>query len=93
MNDSNTFENISCESDADCIKQQTSCCSCNMGGSEQCMNKDNSDYLKTKLSNECKERTICTALYACKETSCKCINKKCIEQWRFKNIFLFLVYS
>jgi len=68
-----------CSKDEDCIFQQTTCCSCNMGGNEVCMPKENSTYWKSKLE-KCEKNIICIALYNCKEISCVCKENKCIEK-------------
>jgi len=67
-----------CRVDNDCVKQQVTCCSCNMGGREECMAKKEAKEWKDRLSKNCGE-VLCTALYACKNTECKCINGNCTE--------------
>lgn len=66
-----------CEKDTDCIKRQVSCCSCNMGGQEKCINKNNSS-VEEKLKN-CQKDIICSAVYNCRDFSCSCQNNKCVE--------------
>ena len=74
-------QNISeCTQDDDCIKQKLNCCPCSMGGEEVCMPTKNSSLINERLAKECGARTVCTAMYACQETSCSCINGKCVEQ-------------
>jgi hypothetical protein len=70
---------IECSMDEDCIKQKLGCCPCSMGGEEICMSTKNSSLINEKLSKECGAKTTCMALYACKETSCGCMNGKCVE--------------
>ena len=74
-NDTNT-----CVTNDDCIMQKIGCCPCSMGGKEVCMLVKNSSLTNEKLSRECGARTVCTAMYACQETSCGCVNGKCIEK-------------
>lgn len=69
----------SCISDDDCIKQKIGCCPCSMGGEEICVSVKNSSLINENLAKECGAKTICIALYACKETSCGCVNGKCVE--------------
>jgi len=68
-----------CKVDSDCIKQQVTCCSCNMGGEERCMTKQEAKEWQDKLAEECKEKRLCIALYNCKDTICKCSNGECVE--------------
>jgi len=68
-----------CKSDSDCVKQQVTCCSCNMGGEERCMAKQEAKEWQDKLARECKEERLCIALYNCKDTICKCSNGECVE--------------
>jgi hypothetical protein len=71
----------SCIKDTDCIKVQTSCCSCNMGGEEKCiLISEKQKY--NEMLEKCTARTICTAMYACREFSCKCVQGKCVEETR-----------
>jgi len=71
-----------CYSDTDCVKVQTTCCPCNMGGVEQCLPSSMASIYKDRLNNSCppQEQLVCTALYNCKETKCTCINGKCGEE-------------
>jgi hypothetical protein len=69
-----------CTRDEQCVKQQVTCCSCNMGGEEKCMTKQEVGEWQEKLARECKENRLCTALYNCKDTSCKCVEGRCIEE-------------
>ncbi len=69
--------NISeCEKDSDCIKVQTGCCQCSMGGEEKCIPVSELGKYTDLLKN-CDTRVICTAMYACNIESCTCINSKC----------------
>lgn len=64
-----------CSGDGDCVKVQTGCCSCSMGGEEICINKEYQSLYD--FGDKCSNRTICSAVYMCKESSCTCINGKC----------------
>ena len=66
-----------CFSDNDCLRVQTSCCSCNMGGEEVCVVKEKANLYQIN-QNECSPDLICTASYNCKEESCGCTNGKCV---------------
>ena len=67
---------VECIEDSDCIKIQTTCCPCEMGGIEKCV-----PYRQHKLfePQECSENPVCIALYNCEVKDCLCINKKCTE--------------
>ncbi|MCX8194426.1 MAG: hypothetical protein N3G19_03685 [Candidatus Pacearchaeota archaeon] len=68
-----------CYSHSDCIKVQTTCCPCNMGGNEACMPRAMAQIYEAKLK-ECPSANelICTALYNCKIKNCSCVNGKCV---------------
>jgi len=66
-----------CMSDNDCVKVQTTCCSCKMGGEEKCVFKSREQEYSDKL-NECSKDLFCAAVYNCKISSCKCINNQCV---------------
>lgn len=66
----------SCTVDTDCVKVQTGCCGCNMGGQEKCLNKPSVVFYQEKLKN-CSKTTICPAVYGCNSDKCSCINGKC----------------
>lgn len=68
-----------CNSDNDCVLQQTTCCSCNMGGNEECMSKKEAEAIEKELKQECSSNLYCIALYNCKIKSCKCVNGKCVR--------------
>lgn len=53
-----------------CIKVQTTCCPCNMGGEEICVPKSKSKEYEINLSN-CSPTQICPAVYNCKIETCK----------------------
>lgn len=71
------LENIECQKDSDCVKRQITCCPCNSGGREACLSKNNEDYLNEL--NTCPDKLVCSQVYNCQETSCKCANNKCQE--------------
>lgn len=68
---------VSCETDSDCVKVQTTCCPCNAGGKEECVSASEVEFYEKKLS-ECPENLICTQVYNCKIKSCSCINGECV---------------
>ncbi len=74
---SNESNNTTCLINADCVKQQTTCCSCSMGGEEQCMSQAEALMKQEELPN-CPV-TACIAMYACQDLKCGCINGKCME--------------
>jgi len=76
----NLIVNENCSSESDCVKVQTTCCSCSMGGEEKCMTKSMAEYYKEKLAEECgaSGTTLCPAVYNCeKDVLCKCTDGKC----------------
>ena len=73
--DTNEFKE--CQTDSDCIKVQTTCCSCNMGGKEMCVSKKEVGFYEKQLEN-CSKDSACIALYACDIKSCGCIEGRCV---------------
>jgi len=73
----NTDAEKECSNDSDCVKQSTSCCSCNMGGEEACVSRKNASLIQENLKN-CNENIMCIALYNCRDFSCSCVNGKCV---------------
>lgn len=63
-----------CRKDSDCIKVQTTCCSCSMGGEEVCAAKSQENNLSAK---NCPADLMCIAMYNCKIKSCVCMQGKC----------------
>ena len=53
----------------ECVKVQTTCCPCNMGGKEKCVKKSEVEDYRKKLEN-CSEGLICPAVYNCNIESC-----------------------
>ena len=72
-------DSLICKKDSNCVMQQVTCCSCNMGGKEKCMSKSEAKTWQEKLNNECEEGILCIALYNCKDVVCECLNKNCTE--------------
>lgn len=70
-----------CYSHADCIKIQTTCCPCNMGGKEACMPRALAQIYEDKLK-ECPlaNELVCTALYNCNIQNCSCIGGRCVNR-------------
>ena len=75
-NENNNIPVNECKKDSDCIKMQTGCCPCNMGGKEICVSSSESKKYLDLLRN-CDKKIICTAMYACSIKSCICVNNKC----------------
>ena len=67
-----------CKIDSDCVKIQTTCCSCSMGGEEKCIGKSEIKLEKEKLKT-CSNDIICPAVYNCEINSCACMNNTCVE--------------
>jgi hypothetical protein len=65
-----------CSSDGDCVKVQTTCCPCSMGGKEVCVPESQKEKYQINQS-ECPERQMCAAMYNCNENSCDCIQGNC----------------
>ena len=47
-----------------CTKVQVTCCPCNMGGEEKCVNSSEAERYREKLKN-CPKNLICAAIYNC----------------------------
>ncbi len=67
------------EEDVKCIKVQTTCCPCNMGGQEKCVLESEVEKYEMNLS-ECSENLVCIALYACQIESCEYIEGGCVAK-------------
>ena len=67
---------IECEGDDECVRVQTTCCPCNMGGEEKCVPASEKAEYEEKLEN-CSEEIMCAAVYKCNESDCNCIDEKC----------------
>ncbi|MCX6748839.1 MAG: hypothetical protein NT076_04510 [Candidatus Pacearchaeota archaeon] len=78
LRNSNPMNEVECLSDADCIKQATGCCGCSMGGNDICVSKQNASIIQENMGN-C-SGVMCLAVYNCRETSCSCIQGKCVEE-------------
>ena len=63
----------------ECIWQDTQCCPCSSGGTEECMLKSEAETVRLGLEN-CPEDIVCLAVYNCHEDlDCKYIEGKCQE--------------
>jgi hypothetical protein len=69
-------KNIECKTDSDCLKVQTSCCSCNSGGQESCVPKENATLIQEQLKN-CSKNMLCAEFFNCNIKSCQCKEGKC----------------
>jgi hypothetical protein len=65
-----------CERNSDCVKVQTTCCSCEMGGSEKCVPHGQQGIYEAK---DCPEDPLCIALYNCEVKGCVCSKGGCKE--------------
>ncbi|MFH0831856.1 MAG: hypothetical protein V1886_03255 [archaeon] len=74
INNSKDSAPAECRSDDDCIKVQTTCCPCSMGGKEVCAGKIQAENLTAK---NCPADLMCIAMYACQIKSCACIQGNC----------------
>ena len=75
------FSNVptkNCKIDSDCVKIQTTCCSCSMGGGEKCVSKSEINKYKAELEN-CSKDLNCPAVYKCKIDKCICDNRTCVS--------------
>lgn len=71
-----------CNQDSDCVKVQTSCCSCNMGGQEKCVGYNIlSNYQDNLKACPSSDKLVCPAMYNCEITSCGCINGTCVSRY------------
>ncbi|MDO8517601.1 MAG: hypothetical protein Q7S33_05750 [Nanoarchaeota archaeon] len=68
-----------CQTNSDCVKVQTTCCPCNMGGKEICATKNEAKEYQKKLENCSTTDLICPAMYGCTIQDCKCSNGICGE--------------
>ena len=66
-----------CDNDNDCIKIQTSCCSCNMGGEEKCVLYSEVEKYN-KMLDDCSDKILCPAVFMCEIENCKCVNGGCV---------------
>ncbi|MFZ5955877.1 MAG: hypothetical protein ACOYT4_05630 [Nanoarchaeota archaeon] len=73
------FPKKECSGDSDCVKVQTTCCPCEMGGEEICTSKSKAEEYKKNLS-ECDKDIMCAAVYNCKIEECGCESNKCVEK-------------
>jgi hypothetical protein len=67
------------EAEKECIKVQTSCCPCSMGGSEKCVLASEVEEYEDVLS-ECEEGLLCAAFYACEIEFCEYVDGECVGQ-------------
>jgi len=60
-----------------CVNVRTSCCPCNMGGTEKCVLASEVGEYEKNLS-ECSENMLCSAVYNCKIESCEYVDGECV---------------
>jgi len=68
-----------CIDDSDCIKIQTSCCSCERGGKEECISTA-AKPLYESLLDSCSENVVCPLVDNCEIEKCICLDGKCTTQ-------------
>ena len=61
----------------ECVKVQTTCCPCNMGGVEKCVLKSEVEEYEIDPS-DCSENLFCTAMFNCQIESCEYIDGDCV---------------
>ncbi len=67
-----------CNNDSDCIKVQTTCCPCSMGGEEECVSEEEALEISKELE-DCDD-SFCAAVYNCKEFDCICLDGECVKE-------------
>jgi len=60
-----------------CMKVQTTCCPCNMGGEEICVLKSEVEDYEMN-SSECSPTVLCSAVFSCEIESCEYAGGECI---------------
>ena len=65
------------DGDEECVKVQTTCCSCNMGGSEECVLASEVGEYEMNLS-ECSPTVLCSAVFNCDIESCEYVDGECV---------------
>lgn len=71
-------EEKACQTDADCVLTQASCCPCSKGGTTTCLNKNFKDVFTDSL--KCAQKDMeCPTFYLCdnQPTTCVCQNNQC----------------
>ena len=63
----------------ECVKVQTSCCPCSMGGTEDCVLASEVGEYEDDLAG-CDEGLICAAVYNCKIESCEYLDGECVAR-------------
>jgi len=60
-----------------CVKIQTTCCPCNMGGQEMCVLESQVSEYEIN-SSECSPTMICSAVFNCEIESCEYVDGECV---------------
>lgn len=78
----NMNNNSDNENQVECVKQQTTCCSCNMGGKDECMTIKDAELAQQRLDDECPpaNELFCSAVYRCEEFECIYENGECVAK-------------
>ena len=69
-------QEVECHDDRDCIKVQTTCCSCSQGGDELCVSKDVAADYKIDMDT-CPDDLVCTQVDNCGLGHCLCVRGSC----------------
>lgn len=65
--------------EGECVKIQTTCCGCNMGGEEKCVLKDEVGDYEKNLSG-CSPTVLCSAVFNCEINSCEYVGEECVAR-------------
>lgn len=60
-----------------CVRVQTGCCPCNMGGKEKCVLASEAEEIGKNLS-ECSASMTCAAVFSCEIESCEYVEGECV---------------
>ena len=74
-----------------CVKQKTSCCGCESGGTNICMTKEQAFAKEAELN--CSKNIFCAEVYNCKDTICVFDGAKCNEAIAVANSSDFKCHS
>lgn len=78
ISNSPIFSDKFCELDSECVKVQTTCCPCSMGGEEDCVSYEKAKEIEKELEG-CDD-TFCIALYNCQDFRCGCEEGLCVKK-------------
>ena len=68
-----------CNTDAECVLVDETCCGCRNGGISVAIHKSLADSHNRALQNKCKAgRLFCPAWYRCEDFQAQCSHSKCV---------------